>query len=88
VTQLASALVLAIEVYTALGILFALVFVFAGLATVDPAAKGAPLGFRLLILPASAALWPWLALRWLRRAQPREERTAHRRLARDPGDRA
>jgi hypothetical protein len=93
VTQLASALVLAIEVYTALGILFALVFVFAGLATVDPAAKGAPLGFRLLILPASAALWPWLALRWLRSlsnagAQPREERTAHRRLARDPGDRA
>ncbi|HVS64814.1 MAG TPA: hypothetical protein VMT85_15065 [Thermoanaerobaculia bacterium] len=84
--QLAAALVLVVEIYALIGVVFALAFVFAGLAAVDPAARGAPVGFRLLILPASAALWPWLALRWLRRTPPREERNAHRTSARARGD--
>jgi len=49
------------------GALFALVFVAAGLRRVDPAAEHAPWGFRIIILPGVAALWPLLLRRWIRR---------------------
>ena len=51
--------------YAGLGIVFALAFAIWGAAAIDAAAKGSPLGFRLLIIPAAAALWPLLAIRWL-----------------------
>ena len=70
-------------VYAAVGAVFAVAFALAGAARVDPAAKGAPWTFRVLILPGAAALWPLLALRWVRAAaEPPEERTAHRRTRR------
>jgi hypothetical protein len=47
-------------------VVFAAAFVIRGVQRVDPAAKGAPLGFRLLILPGCAALWPLLLGRWMR----------------------
>jgi hypothetical protein len=78
---LSTALVLALEIYALIGVVFGVAFVLAGVTVVDGAAKGAPIGFRLLILPASAALWPWLAVRWLRRIPPRAERNAHRMAA-------
>ena len=50
--------------YGAIGILFAVAFVTRGICRVDPVAKGAPPGFRLIVLPGAAALWPLLAVRW------------------------
>jgi hypothetical protein len=64
--SLARVLVLVLEVYAALGLVFALPFAWRLVERLDPAARGAPLGFRLLIVPGSAALWPWLALRLAR----------------------
>ncbi len=79
----ASWIVGALGVYVALGFLFAIAFVSAGVARIDPAARGASLGFRLLIFPASVALWPLLARRWLSGAhEPPTETNAHRRAAR------
>lgn len=52
--------------YVAAGVVFAVAFVTRGVQRIDPAAKGAPLGFRLLILPGCAALWPMLLGRWMR----------------------
>ncbi len=52
--------------YVAASAVFAAAFVTWGVQRVDPAAKGAPLGFRLLILPGCAALWPLLLGRWMR----------------------
>ncbi len=52
-------------VYTAVGALFALAFAWRGAGRLNPSAVAGSGGFRLLILPASAALWPYLALRWL-----------------------
>jgi hypothetical protein len=52
--------------YAGLGFLFALAFVSFGITRVDPAAKGAGLGFRLLVIPGAAAFWPWLLYRWMR----------------------
>ena len=51
--------------YAALGALFALAFLFAGVSRVDPGAKGAGFGFRLTILPGLIALWPLMLVRWI-----------------------
>ena len=52
--------------YCTLGFIFAIVFVAAGLERVDSHAKGAGIGFRLMILPGASLLWPFLLVRWLR----------------------
>ena len=64
--------------YVALGALFALPFVARGVERLDPDARGAGWGFRLIILPGSAALWPLLAWRLLRGEGPPDEKSAHR----------
>ena len=82
-TSWAEWLVAAIAVYSAVGLAFGIAFVSVGAARIDPGARGAPLSFRLLILPASIALWPLLARRWLGgQHAPPAETNAHRKAAR------
>ena len=70
-------------IYAAIGLLFAIIFVILGVGRIDESAKGAPLFFRLLILPGAAALWPVLLGRWLLgQSYPPIERNAHRQSAR------
>ena len=76
--------VTALTLYALAGLAFALVFVARGVPRVDPAASGAPLGFRLLVLPGVAAVWPLFLGRWLRGAGPPVERNAHRVAAGEP----
>jgi hypothetical protein len=52
--------------YAGIGVVFAAVFVAFGIGRVDPVARQAPLGFRLIVLPGCAALWPLLLRRWVR----------------------
>jgi hypothetical protein len=52
--------------YLIVGVVFAIAFVVRGAGQVDPAALGAPIGFRVLIFPGSVALWPVLLLKWVR----------------------
>ena len=59
-------LVWALTVYGAAGLLFAAAFAVAGVGRVDPVAEHAPVGFRLIIVPGAAALWPLLLARWVR----------------------
>jgi hypothetical protein len=69
--------------YTGFGGVFALLFVTLGVQRLDPAARGAGLVFRLLLVPGAAAFWPLLARRWLGgMAEPPLERNAHRAAAR------
>jgi len=80
--ELIQALVLAFEVYAVVGMLFAVAFVARGARAIDRVAEDGTLGFRLLILPGAAALWPLLLVRWLRASgEPPEEQSPHRRLA-------
>lgn len=44
--------------YLAIGLIYGLFFVRAGVQKVDPMAVDAPLGFRLMILPGVMLLWP------------------------------
>jgi hypothetical protein len=74
---------LALGAYVAIGVVFGLCFVAKVVERIDPLARGSTMGFRVLIFPASVALWPWLARRvWS--AQPGEpvEHGPHRDAAR------
>ena len=79
----AEILVLVIEIYLVMGILFGIAFVTRGVQAIDHAAAGTGWGFRLIILPGVAAVWPLLLRRWIRKSQPTEERNAHRDRARE-----
>lgn len=78
---LAEALVAAFLAYVAIGLGFAGPFAVRGLGVVDPVAQGSPWRFRLLITPGVVALWPLLALRWMRGQAAPPERNAHRDAA-------
>ena len=58
--------VTAVEVYLAIGLAFALVFVTALVSRVVPAAEGGSPLFRLLVVPGCALLWPYLLFRLVR----------------------
>lgn len=57
--------IILVVVYVVIGLAFGLCFIFKGIGTVDPAAKGGPLVFRLLILPGMVGLWPMMLKKWL-----------------------
>jgi hypothetical protein len=52
--------------YCGLGIIFAAAFALRGASALDPVAREAGTGFRLMILPGAAALWPLLLLKRVR----------------------
>jgi hypothetical protein len=66
-------------IYLLLGVAFAVPFAFRWVNRIDPVAAHGTTGFRLLILPGSALLWPILLGRVLRgETAPPVERNAHR----------
>ena len=81
IVRAAEVVVLLCTVYIACGLAFAPFFVWRGVGRIDPAARSAGFGFRLLILPGVAALWPMMLRRWLGGRQPPAERNAHRDAA-------
>jgi hypothetical protein len=62
----AELLVRALTLYAGMGFVFAIAFVARGVWRIDGQAAGSGLGFRLIILPGAAALWPVLLGRWIR----------------------
>jgi hypothetical protein len=56
--------------YALAGAVFAVAFVTRGIHLVDPVAEHAPVGFRLIVVPGVAALWPLLLARWMRTVRP------------------
>ena len=70
--------VYALEAYSAAGLLFSAVFVFR-VQSLDPEAQGSGLGFRLLVAPGLAVLWPLFLSRWFRHlSEPPVEKNSHR----------
>jgi hypothetical protein len=72
-----------LETYLFIGAVFAVLFVPAGIKSIDPAAEGSTLGFRIIIVPGVILLWPLLFKRWMvekdaRMIQPL--RRAHRAI--------
>lgn len=54
-----------LSAYMVIGVLFAVAFVMIGITRIDPSAGNSTLGFRLIVLPGAALLWPLLLRRWL-----------------------
>ena len=52
--------------YVLCGLAVGVPFVLSCVDRVDEAARGASLGFRLLILPGTIALWPPMATKWIK----------------------
>ena len=78
--SIAAALVWALSLYALVGLIFAIPFVIRGAGRIDPAARTGTVGFRILIIPGTIALWPLLLSRWIRgRTAPPSQRTAHQR---------
>ena len=80
----ANALASALGFYLVLGFLYGLYFISFGAGAMVPAARGAGLGFRLMILPGAILLWPVLLARLIK-GYPRPEppgalRRLHARL--------
>lgn len=59
---------IALGIYGAAGVLFAIPFALRGAGAVDSAAKGGTWGFRVLTFPGVVALWPCMLVRWRRAA--------------------
>jgi len=66
---LMSMVLVAMAVYGAIGLVVGAAFVVWGVGRVDPAARGSGWGFRAVILPGAAALWPLVARKWIRAAR-------------------
>lgn len=52
-----------VGLYFALGLVFAIPFVFLWNKRIDPVVKDSTLGFKVLTIPGVALLWPYLVLR-------------------------
>jgi hypothetical protein len=81
VVAIANGLVLLLLVYSGIGLVFALIFVFIGVNRIDPVALGSSWGFRLIIIPGVVAFWPALLRRWIADDPLPRERNAHRDAA-------
>jgi hypothetical protein len=62
---LAEILLLAALAWLLVGLAVGIPFVLRGVGWIDEAARDASVGFRLVILPGTVALWPFLLVRWL-----------------------
>jgi hypothetical protein len=62
----ANLILLLAGIYTGAGLLVGVWLVAFGLGRLDPAARGAGVGVRLIILPGVVALWPLMLRRALR----------------------
>ncbi|PHS27858.1 MAG: hypothetical protein COA84_03630 [Robiginitomaculum sp.] len=63
---LATALASALGFYLVLGVLYGLYFISFAAGAMVPAARGAGLGFRLMILPGAIMFWPVLLARLIK----------------------
>jgi len=80
--MIAAAFLIALGIYLACGMMFAIGFVFFGAGRIDPHAAHGTWGFRLRVMPGAAALWPLLLNRWLCGVhEPPEQSDPHRRAA-------
>ena len=64
-TDLFGGIRLLIAAYLTIGSLFSVIFHRHGIHAMDPAARNAGLGFRLIVTPGLIALWPVIARRWI-----------------------
>jgi hypothetical protein len=60
---------LALALYTAMGVAIAAAFLVFGVTRVLPEPLPVTLGARIMLFPGTVALWPYVLIRWLKSSQ-------------------
>ena len=60
---------LALALYTAMGVAIAAAFLVFGVTRVLPEPLPVTLGARIMLFPGTVALWPYVLIRWLKSCQ-------------------
>jgi hypothetical protein len=60
---------LALALYAAMGVAIAAAFLVFGVTRVLPEPVPVTLGARIMLFPGTAALWPYVLIRWLKSCQ-------------------
>jgi hypothetical protein len=60
---------LALALYAAMGVAIAAAFLVFGVTRVLPEPVPVTLGARIMVFPGTAALWPYVLIRWLKSSQ-------------------
>jgi hypothetical protein len=63
-------------IYLAAGFIFAIIFSWRGAGKIDEGVKNAGWGFRLIIIPGTMLLWPYLFKKWIKVAGRKFNSTA------------
>jgi len=63
---IASIFLLLLAAYLALGLLFAIPFLWVGIKKVDHSAANPSFALRLILLPGTIAFWPILLTKWIK----------------------
>jgi hypothetical protein len=66
-------ILIAVAVYLAAGVVFAVPFILKGVTKVDEGAHGATWGFRILIIPGTIIFWPFLLNKWMKASKAKDE---------------
>ena len=81
----AKTIAVSVEMYLAVGVLFAIAFLPRGVLTIDERLGASPVSVRVLLAPGMVLLWPIFLRRWIVGTPAPVERNAHRRAAREQG---
>jgi hypothetical protein len=57
---------LAVELYAAVGVVIAVAFLAFGVTRVLPTPSSVTMGARIMLFPGALALWPCVLIRWLK----------------------
>lgn len=67
-----SIILIIVAAYLAAGFVFAVPFIWKGVAKVDEGAHGATRGFRIIIIPGTIVFWPFLLKKWINASKTKE----------------
>jgi hypothetical protein len=73
-------MLMALGVYLLIGFLFAIAFALIGAGRIDDVARHGTIGFRVLIVPGAAALWPMLLVKWIRTGRMSGTHEGHKEI--------
>ena len=63
-------ILIAVALYLAAGLVFAIPFVIKGVTKIDEGAHGSKWGFRIIIIPGTIVFWPLLLKKWMKTTRP------------------
>lgn len=66
-------ILIAVALYLAAGLVFAIPFVIKGVTKIDEGANGSKWGFRIIIIPGTMVFWPLLLKKWMKTPAPKGE---------------